>query len=401
MGKYADGTDMNGLAFYRGSIITVSGVGAGAVIRELSTTAPPTVVQTHSVLLAADLPIMDSSTTILYADDIKKWFIVGGSTAGRIIRLSEALGREARGVNATVVEGTDGHLYSCQQHPSPGWLESNRPISGANWNIFWDLITDDICDSPITIYGDGADPQLPYSTYAFSPTVTYNNGYLYIVLNQSVNRMAIRKINATTLGMEAAVDQLAAGKPLFYGNRIYVLVGTTGATVYAFSASDLSQVAISDLLPYGRFVGGVGEGDLAVVNGQLIVTTIPFTSNSALYALNLTTLAIEDVKAYNDGAGGPNYTCLARIDDNTVVLAENAGVGIAYLSPIRVPSGKTQLLEGASPPYLSFGKYLYSGVAQQWVIAKSASSGESLVLGSSTTSSIERCGTSPVWPMPA
>lgn len=389
VGSYDSPIDANGLAFYSNNLITIAGTGATAVIREVSTTPPLSNVSDYSVLLANDLPNVDTYTTILRAPNIDKYFVVGGGVNGRIIRLSKDLTREARGVYGTVVEGTDGHLYILTS-VNFTWTEANKPVTGANWDVFWDPISDDVCDSPLTTWG--VDPKYP--TYSGATAVTYHNGYLYFSLSQSVNYHALRKIDPSTLAITASADRTIAGKLVGYGDNIYVLEGVVNARVRAYRASDLVEVADSGILSYGRFVGGIGNGDLAVVNGRLIVTSIPYTGNSALYALDLTTLAVLEVSPYNVGAGGPVYQCLAQIDGDTVVIAENDGVGIAYLNGLKVPTGKTQLLEGGSPPYLSFGKHLYPGISQQWVLVRSASSGGG-------TSVSGRCGTSPVWPMPS
>jgi hypothetical protein len=393
VGSYDSPIDADGLAFYNGNLITLAGVGATAVIREVTTAPPLSVAADHAVLLTEDFPIVNYSTTILYAPDIEKYFVIGGSTHGRIVRLSKTLAREARGVNATVVTGTDGNLYLYDAgSASDNWNADRRPITGASWNTFWSPIADNVCDGPITAWGSGTI----FTTYGFAPCATYHNGYLYIALGQSVGSTAIRKLDPSTLAIVAHTSgTITAGKIIGYGNRIYVAVGTTTARVKAYNASDLTEVADSGVLPYGRFVSGVGNADMAVIDGRLIVTTVPYTDNSALYALDPTTLATLDVVPYSVGSGGPNYQCLARIDDQTAVIAENNGVGIAYLDGLRVPDGKTQLLEEAVPPYLSFGKYGYTGFSQQWVLAQAASDA-----GASPPVSTH-CGTSPVWPMPA
>ena len=387
VGSYDSPIDANGLALYNGNLITVAGTGATAVIREVSTAPPLSVVADYSVLLANDLPSINQYTTILHAADIDKFFIVGGGVNGRIVRCSKTLAREARGVYGTVITGTDGHLYVLTSSGFT-WNNNYKPVTGANWNVFWDPIDDDVCDSPITAWGGNA-----YPTYTGTATVSYANGYLYVSINQSLNLQAISKIHATTLAIDASVNLTFAGKPLVYGGVVYVLDGLTTGRVYALSASDLSQIAVSPILSYGRLLGGVGNGDLAVIDGRLIVTTIPYISNSGLFALDLNTLEVLDSVPYSAGAGGPIYQCLARIDDTTAVIAENNGVGIAHLDGLRVPGGKSQMLEQSDPPYLSFDKYVYTGFQQQWVLAQ-PTSGETQAVSA-------RCGTSPVWPMPA
>jgi len=387
VGSYDSPIDANGLALYNGNLITVAGVGATAVIREVSTAPPLSLVADHTVLLTDDLPSMTQHTTILYVAESRKYFIVGASTHGRIIRLSQTLTREARGVYGTVITGTDGHLYLLHG-TNFSWNNAYKPVTGASWSIFWTRINDDVCDSPITAWG--VDPRNP--TYSGNVSAIYHNGYLYLSIGQSVNLQALRKIDPSTLAIVASTNLLFAGKIIGYGDRIYVLVGITNARVLAFRASDLVQVADSGILSYGKVDSGVGNGDLVVIDGRLIVTSIPYISNSALYALDLATLAVLDAVTYSPGSGGPIYPCLARIDDTTAVIAENNGVGIARLNGLRVPTGKTELLEQVDPAYLSFGKYDYTGNGQQWVLVQPT--------GGTSHSQSTRCGTSPVWPMP-
>lgn len=359
------------------------------MVREISTSPPLSVIKDHVILLTEDLPTMDANTTILYASDIEKYFVIGSGKHGRMIRLSNALAREARGVNGTVVTGTDGHLYLCLNHLMPDWREDAHPITGGFWTIYWERIQDDVCNSPVTAWGTG----FSYPTYGSAPCATYHNGYLYVSLNQSISQQALRKIDPMTLERVASANRLGAGKIIGHGSLVYVAVGTVNAQVISYNASDLTSVATSGVLPYGRFVNG-GDGDFSVVDGRLIVTTVTYTGQSALYALDLNTLEILDVVTYSAGAGGPIYQRLARIDDTTVVIAENDGVGIARLNGLRVPSGVGAGLEGADPPYLSFNQHSYEGYSQQWVLAQ-------ILSGASNTPASQRCGTSPVWPMPA
>lgn len=383
--SYDSPDDANGLAFYNGNLLTVAGEGATAVLRELTVTAPLTVVANHTGMLANDLPSQGSTTTIINAASIEKYFVVGSAQGGRVIRFNSSLEREARGIYSTVVQGTDGHLYVLTESGF-SWLAANRPVTGGNWNLYWDRIEDDICDSPLTPWGSGAF----YPTYSGLTMALFHNGYLYFVLSQSTSQKALRKVDPATFEIVAAVDRTLAGHAVGYGNRIYVTVGSTTARVYAFSADDLTQVAVSDVLPYGRVTVGVGNGSLAVVGGRLVVTTIPFLTDSGLHVLDLDTLALIESIPY---ASSSSYGSLVGIDNSTVAIHEDNGVGIARLGGLAVPSGLGSSLEQATPPFLLFSSHGYGGGNDAWILSNTVTESSSSVVPAMP------CGTSPVWPM--
>ena len=372
--------DINGLALYQGDLLTVSGAGATAKFKRIRSVPPFDVVEEFTPFTATDV-LTTSNSTLLYIPEIEKYFyLTRGADEGRIFRFSKTLAKEARGQNATVITGTDGNLYQFS-YPSANfgsWNADRRPVTGAFWSTYWRGIPDNVCDSPITAWGSGApeDIKTKYSASNGNGMFVYHQGFLYAALFSG--GWAIRKINTTTLEIVDADNTLPNVRAITaYNGVIYVLQGISDATVYSFDASTLAPITNSGILPTGDANGVL----LATAEGVTVLTPAGVgTEKGSFYLLDLSSLSI--LKQVVTGLSTDthlSYQVLAIFDSTWLLGGTNGGLNVVNRNDFSLFDYINPLI-GA--PYYS----------QQHIIVQDNT-------GSAVVSS--RCGTSPVWPMPA
>ena len=376
--------EIRGLQWFGNNLLTVAGEAGTAVLRQIDSTTMAKVAD-YSVLNSADWPASTGETQILYVSDLNKYFVFGASEHGRILRFSASLAREARGSWATVTVGTDGHLYLLKNDIG-SWLESGHPVTGGSWSTYWVRIDDDIFDGPITSWGVGS--YLPSASGGIPLKAFFAHGYLYVM-----RAGTIFKINPSTLVTEAFANISGSiYQATLSGSVIYVTTGTFSAKVRSYKTSDLSSIATSASLPFG-----VPPGGLAVVDGKLWAVTSPGTGDTAFCRLDPTTLAIEAYTQINSVTSPLwNYGLLAVLGGNDLLAAHTTSVSIFRKPGLVTPADNTFYNgEAAEPPTLYLDNHGYTGYGTSHVLVGTDQSAPIGLIGS------PRCGTSPVWPMPA
>ena len=316
VGTYKPEKPVNGLILYEDNLMTVYGTGGfDAELRSIGTEA-----------VGGSLPLLNTYTPFNSYDvrnAVRGRLVNGASgkiyysdTSTVMVSLSDLV-RSKRGFRNTVITGTDGNLYVV--NAAVTWWEADwRPITGGNWNIFWDLIEDNICD---TIVGSWGGDLVNCASVRMDQC--YHNSYLYTV-DFSAYDAPLTKIHSVTLETELRYAGLYYNRVTAYGNKIYTVSGTMTATVHMHNESDLSLLH-SQFLPGGRTAA---DGDLEVVGGNLIVSTHTFGESVAtLYKLSLDDLSIIDsVSTIPDTDSGGQR--LAAINDTYVAVAWASGISV-------------------------------------------------------------------------
>ena len=377
--------EIRGLQWFGNNLLTVAGEAGTAVLRQIDSTTMAKVAD-YSVLNSADWPASTDETNILYAPELNKYFVIGASSHGRILRFSASLAREARGSWATVTVGTDGHLYLLKNDIG-SWLASGRPVTGGSWSTYWVRIDDDIFDGPIIPWGTGS--YIASASGGIPLKAFFAHGYLYVM-----RAGTIFKINPSTLETEAFGNFSGSlSQATLFGSTIYVMTGTTNATVKSFRTNNLSAIATSVTLPVGR----AAIGGMTVNNGFLWVVTAPYVADSAFYRLDPVTLAILDYTVINsDSDPFWHYNSLYSCGGTDLVATHTNNVSIFREPGLVTPADSSAVFgETASPPSLRLLNYSYAGYTTRDVLVGIDQDAPSGLIGS------PRCGTSPVWPMPA
>jgi len=376
LGKYVSpDLGLHGIDWFNNNLIVEAGLGATAKLRQISSTPSFPLVMEHTPFNSSDIPNSVFSN-LLFSSGLSKYFYVSypGEYGARVIRLNSALVKEARGCYATVTTGTDGNLYYYYSRYAPGgWDALLHPTTGTEWGWFWKRIDDNVCDGPITTWGVG----IPYSAYGASSCFVEHQGSLYVLLSQSVSDYALRKLNPTTLAITATADLLMGQRIAAYNGVIYVLYGLTTASVKSYNASTLVEIADSGVLTYGRATYDLS--DMLVTDEGVTLVTDAYTGTRAFYLLDRASLAvIKEVPAGTTGDSDKLYQRLAVFNGDYLVAATGQGVDIIERVGFqRVATLDLNLLVGGS--------------LQQRVLVGPGESGGSAP---------NRCGTSPVWPMP-
>lgn len=329
LGAYDSPDQLSCLVIYNGNLLTVSGSGASASLRQVSSTPSdgllPFISDTDS-FNAYDIVTSDAGRLI--KDSAGKLWYTG---SGRLIRLSENLEKEKRYFTGTVTTGTDGELYS-HSIWADGWPDSWRPITGVNWSSAWDLVGDHENDGVTTAWGTGViSPNASQN-----PFITEHEGYIYNCFPHSYGKIRRYDSNGVILN---DVDSSLSYATVGYKETIMTTVhdyifahsGVFGSSeIKRYNATTLDYID-SVTLTTGR---AQESNNLLIVGGKLIVLTGIYSSgDQGVYKINPVTMAIEDFANL-----GSDYIwkTIAYINSTFVAVGGNTDVGVFNLETMEM-----------------------------------------------------------------
>jgi hypothetical protein len=311
---------LSGLVLYQDELLTVAGVGASASLRQINTQPVNNILN----LIQETYPFNQYDFVTVNVNNLS--YGAGGifftsPDDERIVRIDENLIKQARGCVGTVVNGTDGHLYTAfgayASWADPG---NRRPITGPYWSAYWKLIEDDLCDSPVVDWGVGTC----YPANAARLNHQYYNGSLYLSYHASP-QSRLRKINPVSLEIEAETDTWYGYRFIIEGSTIYMQHGLTDCTIKSYNTSDLA-LGNTLVLPDGRL------GDIEYMGGYLIVITNPYaTGDAGIYKIDPSSLTIVDSLVLGNTS---SYQKLCKIDNQYIVAGRNTGVSVFSIDPL-------------------------------------------------------------------
>lgn len=339
--------DINGLVPHADGLLTLAGEGSTASLRTISTTA---VSEVYSLVTETtpfnNYDAINTTNGMLEVDSAtgKSYYIEGvdaASDGGRLLKISAALGKDLRSFIGSVVIGTDTNNYINIGH-NPSYQDFKKPITGEFWELYYNLITDNLTDRTPVAWG--VTPL--YTNYAIFPRLLVHGGALYSTLLFSLPS-PIRKYSLTDLSITTEVTINNLPKEITAsGSFIYVVSGLTSCTITKHNASDLAVVDSIVLSP-GK------AGDVTVTSTDVIVANYDYASNETLFVISLSTFTV--TKQIDLGAESEQAK-IAVINDRYVILAGARSIRAVDLDRAEVIDEK--LFSENLPPSTWFTKEL-------------------------------------------
>ncbi len=360
-----------GLCEYQGdSILTLVGDGPTAQIRRVRGVPPFDTIGHYAPFNAYDMETISNRDAVYWFPELGSH--LAHAKSGQVIKLSLELARQGRFYHGTVIDGTDGHRYTYKyaSSDSPPWNLAERPITGGFWGTVWSVIPDDVCDSPIAAWD--SETAIPISD---NGNMVYANGSVYVCMtNQSSPGGSIRRLHPTTFAKQAVHYGGGSASIIVNANGVYRpdYNGTGGNVVTRYDPYTLASIADSPAA-----VGFTG-GQVIFHKDTIIHLIGNYFSPWGLRRYDQITLALLQEQTYPNGTGQP-YQLITLIDDNFLLVGSNDHVRVLDAHTLQPVT-----------PLVS----LYGGYAQEaMLVVPQGLHG--------TISTAHRCGTSPVWPMPA
>lgn len=319
IGAYDSVESITGLLLRDNELITMAGTGTTAELRRIGIT--PNDAKEYPLLgtnpIANQYDVIGSYGLLTYDSVNDRIFYT--DTAVRNLSFN-GLERHERGFYNVVTRGTDGNLYTAD-YVYTTW--THKPITDPNWGIYWRLIEDNVCDSPIKTFGIGTC----YTGLSDRVDSVYYNGYCYILIAGSPYTF-LRKIDPDSHTIIKNVSM----SPSFFlaaGNlRIYVVKGVVGVIVVSYDSGSLTLLAESVIL------SGM-MGAITVSGNFVYVITRPYAGGaSGIYKLNSVTLEVVDSYMFPAEIGNLLYQTLVPIQNDYLAAGRNNGISVFSINPL-------------------------------------------------------------------